>query len=174
VFKIILKNNIKPKKVLEIGSSTGFLLEGLRLNYNCKAYGIDTSKNAIAEGKKLFKKINLTHGMFENSKLKKLKYDLIICGFFLFMLPPKKILNLFSIIDESLNPGGHLIINDFFNKNKSFKIKDYKHEKRLKVYRWDYKQVFLSLPYYYKKDIHKVLHLGMKDFVETSLLKKKF
>lgn len=174
VFKIILKNNIKPKKVLEIGSSTGYLLEGLRQNYNCKAYGIDTSKNAITEGKKLFKKINLTHGMFENSKFKKLKYDLIICGFFLFMLPPTKILNLFSIIDESLNPGGYVIINDFFNKNKSFKIKDYKHEKKLKVYRWDYKQVFLSLPYYYKKDIHKVFHSKMKDFVEISLLKKKF
>ena len=110
--------------------------------------------------------------MFEKSKLKKLKYDLIICGFFLFLLPPKKILNLFSIIDESLNPGGHLIIKDFFNKKKSFKIKDYKHEKRLKVYRWDYKQVFLSLPYYYKKDIHKVLYSGMK--LEISLLKKKF
>ena len=132
VFKIILKNNIKPKKILEIGCSTGFLLEGLRQNYNCKAYGIDTSKNAITEGKKLFKKINLTHGMFENSKIKKLKYDLIICGFFLFMLPPTKILNLFSIIDESLNPGGYVVINDFFNKNKSFKIKDYKHEKSLK------------------------------------------
>ena len=78
------------------------------------------------------------------------------------------------MIDKSLNPGGYVIINDFFNKTKSFKIKNYKHEKKLKVYRWDYKQVFLSLPYYSKKDINKVFHSKMKDFVEISLLKKNF
>ena len=173
VFQIISKNNIKPKKILEIGSSTGYLLESLRTNFNCQCYGIDTSKSAIVEGKKLFKNVNLTYGMFENSKLKNLKFDLIICGFFLFMLPPSKILNLFSKIDLSLKNEGYIIINDFYNKNNSFKIKDYKNEKKLKVYRWNYKKVFLSLPYYQKKDIIKRFNLNMKDFVEISLMKKK-
>jgi ubiquinone/menaquinone biosynthesis C-methylase UbiE len=172
VFKIISKNKVKPKKILEIGSSTGYLLECFRKNYNSECYGVDTSKSAISEGKKLFKKINLTHGMFEDSKLKNLKYDLIICGFFLFMLPPSKILNLFSKIDTSLNNGGYVVIYDHFNKSNSFEIKDYKHEKKLKVYRWDYKKVFLSLPYYQKKDIIKRFDLNMKDFVEISLIKK--
>ena len=172
VFKIILKNKIKPKKILEIGSSTGYLLESFRKNYNSQCYGIDTSKSAISEGKKLFKKINLTYGMFEDSKLKNLKYDLIICGFFLFMLPPSKILNLFSEIDKSLNNGGYVIINDHYNKSNSFEIKDYKHEKKLKVYRWDYKKIFLSLPYYQKKDIIKSYHPGIKDYIEVSLMKK--
>jgi ubiquinone/menaquinone biosynthesis C-methylase UbiE len=172
VFKIISKNKIKPKKILEIGSSTGYLLESFRKNYNSKCYGIDTSKSAISEGKKLFKKINLTYGMFEDSKLKNLKYDLIICGFFLFMLPPSKILNLFSEIDKSLNNGGYVIINDHYNKSNSFEIKDYKHEKKLKVYRWDYKKIFLSLPYYQKKDIIKSYHPGIKDYIEVSLMKK--
>ncbi len=173
VFQIVSKNNIKPKKILEIGSSTGYLLENFRTNFNCQCYGIDTSKSAIAEGKKLFKNVNLTHGMFENSKLINLKFDLIICGFFLFMLPPSKILNLFSKIDLSLKNEGHIVINDFYNKNNSFKIKDYKHEKKLKVYRWNYKKVFLSLPYYKKKDIIKRFNSNMKDFVEISLMKKK-
>jgi ubiquinone/menaquinone biosynthesis C-methylase UbiE len=172
VFQIISKNNIKPKKILEIGSSTGYLLESLRINFNCQCYGIDTSKSAITEGKKLFKNINLTYGMFEDSKLKNLKFDLIICGFFLFMLPPSKILNLFSKIDLSLKNEGHVVINDFYNKSNSFKVKDYKHEKKLKVYRWDYKKAFLSLPYYQKKDIIKRFDLNMKDFVEISLIKK--
>lgn len=174
VFKIIIKNNIKPKKILEIGCSTGYLLEGLRQHYNCKAYGVDTSIIAIKEGKKLFKKINLTYGMFEKSKLKNSKYDIIICGFFLFMLPPSKILNLFSNIDLSLNPGGHVIIFDFFNDKNSFKLKDYSHNKNLSVYRWNYKQVFLSLPNYYKKDIIKNYSKAVKDYVEVSLIEKKF
>jgi ubiquinone/menaquinone biosynthesis C-methylase UbiE len=173
VFKIISKNKIIPKKVLEIGSSTGYLLEGLRANYNCQCYGIDTSKTAISEGKKLFKNINHTHGMFENSKLKDSKYDLIIFGFFLFMLPPSKVLNLFSKIDLCLKNRGHIVINDFYNKSNSFKIKDYKHEKKLKVYRWDYKKVFLSLPYYKEIDTIKKFHIEMKDYVEISLIKKE-
>ena len=49
VFKIISKNKIKPKKILEIGSSTGYLLESFRKKYNCQCYGIDTSKYAISE-----------------------------------------------------------------------------------------------------------------------------
>ena len=173
VFKIISKNKIKPKKILEIGSSTGYLLESFRKKYNCQCYGIDTSKYAISEGKKLFKKINLTHGLFELSKLKDLKYDIIICGFFLFMLPPSKVLNLFSKIDSSLNSGGYIVINDFYNKANSFKIRNYKHEKKLKVYRWDYKKIFLSLPYYKKKDIFKYYDHKSKDFIEVSLMKKK-
>jgi ubiquinone/menaquinone biosynthesis C-methylase UbiE len=174
VFKIVLQNKIKPKKILEIGSSTGFVLENFRIKYNSKCYGIDTSKSAISEGKKLFKKINLTHGMFENSKLKNFKYDIIICGFFLFTLPPSKILKLFSEIDSSLNDGGYVVIKDFYNKSNSFKIKDYRHEKKLKVYRWDYKKIFLSLPYYQKIDIIKYYepHKRTNEYLEVSLMKK--
>ena len=71
-----------------------------------------------------------------------------------------------------MNNGGYVVIYDHFNKSNSFEIKDYKHEKKLKVYRWDYKKAFLSLPYYQKKDIIKRFDLNMKDFVEISLIKK--
>ena len=43
VFQMILKNKLKPKKILEIGSSTGYLLESLRTNFNSQCFGIDTS-----------------------------------------------------------------------------------------------------------------------------------
>ena len=112
--------------------------------------------------------------MFENSKLKNFKYDIIICGFFLFTLPPSKILKLFSEIDSSLNDGGYVVIKDFYNKSNSFKIKDYRHEKKLKVYRWDYKKIFLSLPYYQKIDIIKYHepHKRTNEYLEVSLMKK--
>ena len=89
------------------------------------------------------------------------------------MLPPSKILKLFSTIDTSLNDDGYIVIYDFYNKPKSFKIKEYKHEKKLKVYRWDYKSVFLSLPYFKKKKVLKKFHLKTKDYVEVSLIQKE-
>ena len=49
VFQMILKNKLKPKTILEIGSSTGYLLESLRTNLNSQCFGIDTSKSAISE-----------------------------------------------------------------------------------------------------------------------------
>ena len=170
VVKLILKNKIKPKKILEIGCSTGFVLETIRNFTKAKCYGIDVSKKAIIEGKKNFKKVNLKVGLFENQKTKKSNFDLIISGFFLFLLPPEKILNLFDKIDKSLKYNGHLIIYDFYNYK--FKKKKYKHNKQIKVYRWDYKKIMLSLPYYKLIHKNKIFKKNMKDFVEVSLIQK--
>ena len=96
VFKAIVKNKIKGKTILEIGCSTGYLLEALRSKLGAKCFGVDISSAAIKEGKKLFKKIKLYNSFFESSKLKNKKYDLIILGYFLFLLPIDKVLTLFS------------------------------------------------------------------------------
>ena len=171
LYNFIIKNKIKPKKILEIGCSTGYILEALRREIKSRCYGIDTSKTAIDEGKKLFKNISLRQGFFETSSLSKKKYDLIICGFFLFMLPPNKVLNLFNKIDYSLQDKGYVLIYDF--SNNLFKLKKYKHDKRLKVYRWDYKKIFQSLPYYNTVRVSKIYKKQMKDFIEMSLLQKR-
>ena len=73
-------------------------------------------KKAIKEGKLLFKDVHLKNGFFENNLFKNEKFDLIICGFFLFLTPPEKILKIFSKIDDKLNYNGHVIIYDFYNK----------------------------------------------------------
>lgn len=170
VFKAIVKNKIKGKTILEIGCSTGYLLEALRSKLGAKCFGVDISSAAIKEGKKLFKKIKLYNSFFESSKLKNKKYDLIILGYFLFLLPIDKVLTLFSLIDISLKKNSHLIIYDFHNKK--FKKKKYKHNKNLQVYRWDYKKVFLSLPNYKKIKIIKFYNIKMKDYEEISIIKK--
>ena len=57
VIRILKKTNIKPKKVLEIGCSTGFVLKKIKVILKSKCEGIDLSKKAIREGKTLFKDI---------------------------------------------------------------------------------------------------------------------
>lgn len=170
VIQAIKKNKIRPKKLLEIGCSTGFVLEKINKLTNAKCYGIDASRQAIKDGKKLFKRIKLFHGIIEKSKLKNDKFDLIILGFFLFLMPPNKILNLFNIVDSMLKNNGKVIIYDMHNIG--FKKKIYKHNKNLSTFRWDFKNVFLSLPYY--KLIHKKIDRYKKsnDKTEISILKK--
>lgn len=170
VVKLIINKKIKLKKILEIGCSTGFVLETIRNLTKAKCYGIDVSEKAINEGKKIFKKINLKVGHFEDHKNKENNFDLIICGFFLFLLPPDKILKLFSKIDQALKYNGYIIIYDFYNKK--FKKKNYKHNSDIKVYRWDYKKIMISLPHYNLICKNKIFKKSMKDFVEVSLIKK--
>ena len=64
VIRALKKIKLKPKNVLEIGCSTGYVLEKIRLISKSKCYGIDVSKSAISEGKRLFKRVNLSCGFF--------------------------------------------------------------------------------------------------------------
>ena len=170
VIKLINKVKIKPKKVLEIGCSTGFVLKRIKDLLKAKCDGIDLSSKAIKEGKMLFKDINLYQGLFENSKLRKKKYDLIVFGFFLFLVKIEDILKIFYWANRSLNKNKFIIIYDFYNSK--FVKKNYKHHNKIKVYRYDYKKIFLSLPNYKLVKKIKIFDKNMNDYVEVSLLKK--
>ena len=127
--------NIKPKSILEIGCANGIRLHEYQKTLMSRInYGIDISSLAIKDGKKRYKKLKLIRlSSLDLSKIK-IKFDLIICGFFLYMLDSEEIFNQFNLIYKKLNENGHLIIEDFdplfkhtnnsiYNKNlKSFKM----------------------------------------------------
>ena len=127
--------NIKPKSILEIGCANGIRLHEYQKTLMSRVnYGIDISSLAIEDGKKRYKKLKLIRlSSLDLSKIK-IKFDLIICGFFLYMLDREEIFNQFNLIYKKLNENGHLIIEDFdplfkhtnnsiYNKNlKSFKM----------------------------------------------------
>ena len=170
VIAAIKANKIKARKVLEIGCSTGFVLKKISEITKAKCYGIDPSKKAIKEGRKIFKKINLKNGFFEKDNLKEKNFDLIICGFFLFIYPPIEVLNIFYKIDKILSLNGKVIIYDFHKKG--FRKKKYRHNKFLYTHRWDFKKALLSLPSY-KLNYKKISFLKrMNDKIEVSIIKK--
>ena len=78
---------------------------------NC--YGIDLSSKAIKEGKKRYTNIKLKK--LSSLDLDKLKtsFDLVICGFFLYLLDRVNIFNQFDQILKILKPNGFLIVEDF-------------------------------------------------------------
>jgi hypothetical protein len=91
------------------------------------------SSKAIILGRKKYKKLKLLQlSSLEIHKIKP-QFDLIICGFFLYLLDREEIFNQFNLIYKKLTSNGFLIINDFdplfkhsntsmHNKNlKSFK-----------------------------------------------------
>ena len=63
--------------------------------------------------KKKFKNLKLyNYSSLEIDKLKK-KFDLIICGFFLYQLDRVEIFNQFNLILKCLKKDGYLLIHDF-------------------------------------------------------------
>ena len=170
VIKLLKQVKIKPKKVLEIGCSTGFVLKKIKKLLKCRCDGIDLSSKAIKDGRALFKDINLTQGLFENSKLREKKYDLIIFGFFLFLVKIEDVLKLFYWANRSLNKDKFIIIYDFYNSK--FVKKKYKHHNKIKVYRYDYKKILMSLPNYKLIKKIKMFDKKMNDYIEVSLLRK--
>ncbi len=157
------------KSFLEVGCSTGFVLEKIRKEYKSSCYGVDSSFKAIKEGRKIFKKVHLKNAFSDNFYFKK-KFDFIILGFFLFLVPPKNIFGIFSNLIKHLKDGGYIVIYDFYNKGKFLK-KKYKHSNKVFCYRYDFKNIFLSIPCFKLIEKKRTYNKKMKDYIEVSLIR---
>ena len=98
------------------------------------------------------------------------KFDLIICGFFLYLLDREEIFKQFDLIYIKLNNNGYLIINDFdplFNHtNKNI------HNRKLKTFKMKY-DYFLEQSGYLKLFIRKIIQLTLeqkKNISQTTYL----
>tara|TARA_B110001450_G_C17554665_1_gene454148 strand:+ start:210 stop:878 length:669 start_codon:yes stop_codon:yes gene_type:complete len=137
ILDLIKTNNIEPKSILEIGCANGIKLNEYQQNLNSKInYGVDLSSKAIKSGRRKFKKLKLLKlSSLEINKIK-LKFDLIICGFFLYLLDREEIFNQFNLIYKRLNKNSYLIIQDcdplFKHTNTSI------HNKNLKTFKMSY------------------------------------
>ena len=135
--KFLNLNLIKGKKILEIGCCNGKKLDQYRRYLkSSKTIGIDLSKKSISEGKKLYKRITFKNiSSLQINKIH-IKFDIIICGFFLYLLDREEIFNQFNLIYKKLKTDGYLIIEDFDpmfkHSNKNI------HHKNLKSFKMNY------------------------------------
>tara|TARA_Y100001970_G_scaffold70320_1_gene89549 strand:- start:196 stop:855 length:660 start_codon:yes stop_codon:yes gene_type:complete len=139
----------KKNKILEIGCSDGknlnYLSEKLP-HYELDLYGIDPSKKAIESGNQNYRKIDLKVGTSDQLKYGDKFFDLIICGFFLYLVDRNLIFKTVSEIDRILKEGGYLIIVDF-DVPTPFS-NDYKHYKDIQSYKNDYSKFFIGGGHY--------------------------
>lgn len=105
--KVFPENSIneKPKRLLEIGSATGFFLDEARsLGY--ASQGIEISKEASVYAQQKLQ-LNIWNGRFTDFP-EKTKFDVIASFFTLEHLPD--IAAIWQKIDNLLNPGGALLL----------------------------------------------------------------
>jgi SAM-dependent methyltransferase len=163
---LIIINNLKSKSILEIGCATGIRLNQYQEILKSKInYGIDLSLKAINLGKKKYKKLKLLK--LSSLEIYKIKhdFDLIVCGFFLYLLDREEIFNQFNLIYKKLKPNGYLIINDFdpLFKHTNTSI----HNKKLKSFKMSYDN-FLE-----ESGLFKTVYKIRNNFSQTNANDKK-
>jgi len=134
---LLNRTKAKCKSILEIGCGDGKNLDQYQNILNIKnCYGVDLSKKAIKQGKKKYKNLKLLQSSsLEINRIKK-NFDLVICGFFLYLLDRDEIFNQFNLIYKKINKNGYLIIEDF---DPLFKhTNNSGHNKNLKTFKMDY------------------------------------
>ena len=171
--------SLKPKNILDIGCEDGRVLNIYQKYLKTKInYGIDLSHKAINKGKNKHKNLKLLKlSSLEIDKIK-IKFDIIICGFFLYLLDREEIFKQFDLIYKKLNNNGYLIINDFdplfnhtnkniHNKNlKSYKMKYDNFLEQSGLFQIIYKHNYKSTGKYKSKDITFVVFKKI-DFTES-------
>jgi ubiquinone/menaquinone biosynthesis C-methylase UbiE len=168
-------------KILEIGCSNGTNLTGLENlnpNLNLSLNGIDPSEMAIKKGKVENSSLNLQVGTSDDILFKNHDFNVVICGFFFYLVDRNLLFKTISEIDRILKYGGFLVIIDFEvispGKNK------YKHFENIYSYKHNYSKFFTSGNHfslvgkkqYYHADKNN-FHKKMDERISCSILYKE-
>lgn len=109
VISALLKLELAPRSVLEIGCSNGWRLGRIREAFGCRCCGIDPSEIAISKATR--PDIELRVGTA--SYLGKDTHDIVIFGFCLYLCRKEGLFKIASEADRVLENGGYLVLYDF-------------------------------------------------------------
>jgi ubiquinone/menaquinone biosynthesis C-methylase UbiE len=175
VIQAIAQLELYPKKILEIGCSNSWRLNLLKKNYNSDCWGIDPSAEAIEQGKKDFKELNLVKGTADALPYENQMFDMIIFGFCLYLCDRSDLFKIAYEADRVLLDLGHIVIYDFY---PPFQYKNkYSHCKGIYSYKMNYSNLFLWNPAYTLKYQKMFFHPPLKtgtfdDLVSVMVLEK--
>ena len=139
-------NAVKNKdlNILEIGSGDGGRLIYLKKKFpKSNFYGIEPSKLAVNKSNK--KNIKIKRGSADKIPFKNSFFDIVVFGFCLYLVDNKDLFVVANEADRVLKDKSWLIIKDFETKNILFK--NYKHNKKIKIRKMNYSNMFLWCPY---------------------------
>ena len=175
VIQAIAQLELYPKKILEIGCSNSWRLNLLKKIYKSDCWGIDPSAEAIEQGKKDFKEVNLEKGTADALPYENQMFDMVIFGFCLYLCDRSDLFKIAYEADRVLMDLGHIVIYDFY---PPFQYKNkYSHYKGIYSYKMNYSNLFLWNPAYTLKYQKMFFHPPLKkgtvdDIVSVMILEK--
>lgn len=142
---MLVKQNIRPERVIEIGCSNGWRLAKLRDRFKCAVYGIEPGRRAAMEAREA--RISVKRATAESLPMLSNSCDLLIYGFCLYLADPGDWLRIAAEGDRVLQPGGYLVIHDFAPVDLPF-ARPYQHRPDLVAYHYDFSRLWRGNPLY--------------------------
>jgi len=133
-------------KVLEIGCATGINLQRLHNLTQCEGYGLDPSREAVAQGQAAFPELKLEVGTADELPYAQGNFDFVLFGFCLYVVDRALLPKVVSEADRVLKDKGFLGITDFDAKQAN--KRPYRHVPGMFSYKMDYSRLFTAYPHY--------------------------
>ena len=103
-----------PRRVLEVGCSSGWRLAALRDRHGCAVTGVEPSAQAIAAGRALYGDMDLRRGLSRALPIDAAEtFDVVIVSFVFHWVSRDALLPSMAEIDRVLEAGGYLVVHDF-------------------------------------------------------------
>lgn len=137
------------RSLLELGAFEGSLLKQARLEFGCRCVGVEASQEAVATAQAEQAEVDFHRGVvphYLENELPEEKFDVVVLGFLLYLLPRDWLFLLASSVDKRLALGGHLIVYDFLSDLPSRTT--YAHEPKLTTFKMDYSTMWRWNPQY--------------------------
>jgi hypothetical protein len=136
-------------RVLEIGCLDGRRLHRISHELGCRVTGIDASQRAVSAASSRYPQMDVRQGVVPyalEGMQSEQSFDVVIVGFFLYLLPRSLLFRAVSAIDAILTNPGYVILSDFFSPSPI--TRRYAHDPRLTTYKMDYAQGWTWNPQY--------------------------
>ena len=158
VLQLASKIDPYPSRVLEIGCANGWRLNKMLAAGARECAGIDPSRAAIEEGRRVFPALQLQVGTAERLPPAVENFDVVVFGFCLYLCDPCDHFRIVAEADRALADNGHLIIYDF-DAATPYR-NEYSHAAGVYSYKMDYSRLFLSHPHYSLRERRTLIHRG--------------
>lgn len=147
VVDVLHRNGVRASRVLEVGCADGGRVAHLAEAWGSQTVvGIEPSRAAVTSGKGRFPGVSFIVGTHRRVGGGLGTFDLVVLGFFLYLLPREDLFRTVTAVDEVLAAGGHLAIYDF--DPGSARRRPYSHDERVTTWKTDHAALFRSNPQY--------------------------
>jgi ubiquinone/menaquinone biosynthesis C-methylase UbiE len=182
IIDLITRYNLTFNSVVEIGSSSGYRLDGIKRKFDVKTLiGVEPSKEAIEYGETQFSHIKFLHTTMDDlSEISDKSIDLLIVGFVFYVVDRDLLFKCLDEIHRVINNNGKVIILDFFATKPLQKKYSHISDFNAFTYKCNYLELFTSTGMYELIDFSTLDHSTMlynatvdsDDLVSICLLRK--
>ncbi len=144
----------RPSAALEIGASNGWRMAALAERHpGMSAVALEPSSAALSDARASFPELAVVRATSERLPFADRSFDLVVLGFFLYLVDREDLFRVAFEVDRVLVDGGRVALLDFHAESPH--KNDYVHHDDVSSYKMDYTRMFAWNPLY-EVELHEL------------------